>query len=125
MGKKQKMLTTILILSLCLSMAAGYGLPAAAAGAAPPPEPEAFPTLDEIMDADTRVWHYIDDPMSLAQIQNIEWTAAGYDDSGWLTAAGSFGAYKGRLCACATICPTGMRCQPITSAWPSPPSRRS
>ncbi len=97
MGKKQKMLTTILILSLCLSMAAGYGLPAAAAGAAPPPESDKLPTLDEIMDADTRVWHYIDDPMSLAQIQNVEWTAAGYDDSGWLTAAGSFGAYKGRL----------------------------
>ena len=106
MSKIQKILTTtLLIMSLCLSMAAGYGLPAAAAEAAPPPEAETVTapetetllTLDEIMEADERVWRYLDDPRGLAQIQDAAWTAPGYDDSGWLTAAGSFGAYRGRL----------------------------
>lgn len=98
MSKIQRILTTaILILSLCLTTAAGYGLPAAASEGTAQTEEQALPTLDDIMDAEQRVWHYVDDPVRLAQIQDTEWTEAGYDDSGWLTAAGSFGAYMGRL----------------------------
>lgn len=55
------------------------------------------PSIEEVMDASERVWHYIDDPAKLAQIQDEEWTSAEYNDSGWLTASGSFGAHEGRL----------------------------
>ena len=85
------------VLLLALAVLPGCSRQEPAAEAEEPiPVTDALPTMDDILDAD-RVWRYIDDPQHLAQIQGTEWTAAGYDDSGWLSAAGAFGAYKGRL----------------------------
>lgn len=58
---------------------------------------EMLPPLEEVMDASERIWSYTDDPARLAQIRDEGWMSADHDDSGWLRAAGSFGAYEGRL----------------------------
>ena len=87
----------VLLLGLLLSGLAGGGGKAAAADAPGEiPKTDALPTLEDILGAD-RVWRYTDDPVRLARIRGTEWTAPGYDDSGWLSAAGAFGAYEGKL----------------------------
>ena len=88
--KRMKRLTSLLLtLALLLSM-----VPAAFAAA-----PEATAAPDEI-DAST-TWSYLDDgtdpagDSSAAGYSRTSWTLAGYDDSAWKTASGSFGAKNG------------------------------
>lgn len=63
----------------------------------PKEETNALPSLAKIMDSSRRTWRYMDEPAVLGRIQDAAWTAVGFDDSDWPTAAGSFGAKDGKL----------------------------
>lgn len=100
MGNGYKKLIAAAVAALCLlAGCAGRTVPPASVSQAAPAaggSAQPLPTLQEIMDPAGQVWHYLDDPQRLAQIDG-GWTDPAYNDDGWLMASGAFGAYEGRL----------------------------
>lgn len=91
-----KMRTRLRAVSLLLILGSVVSL-GAFGSAAEAPADGALPTLEDIREPAARQWRYTDDPVRLAQIQGTEWTGPDFDDSGWLTGTGAFGANNGRL----------------------------
>lgn len=97
----KKLLAWLLAVSACISMAA---CPVAAADTTPA-EPSGITTLAAGGAAvdETTQWRYLDnntDPAGDSAAEGydrLSWTKAGYDDSSWKTAAGTFGAKNGGI----------------------------
>ena len=101
LNRMKKLLAWLLAVSACISMAA---CPAAAAETTPA-EPSGIATLaagGAAVDVSTQ-WRYLDnntDPAGDSAAEGydrLSWTKAGYDDSSWKTAAGTFGAKYGGI----------------------------
>lgn len=61
-----------------------------------------FPMMEAAADGQllmdgAQSFRYLDDPHILEQLQGVEWTLPGFDDSGWQEGSGSFGAQNGKL----------------------------
>ena len=101
LNRMKKLLAWLLAVSACISMAA---CPAAAAETTPA-EPSGIATLAAGGAAvdETTQWRYLDnntDPAGDSAAEGydrLSWTKAGYDDSSWKTAAGTFGAKNGGI----------------------------
>ena len=101
LNRMKKLLAWLLAVSACISMAA---CPAAAAETTPA-EPSGIATLTAGGAAvdETTQWRYLDnntDPAGDSAAEGydrLSWTKAGYDDSSWKTAAGTFGAKNGGI----------------------------
>lgn len=99
LNRMKKLLAWLLAVSACISMAA---CPAAAADTTPaePSDIVALSAGSAAVDATTQ-WRYLDnntDPAGDSAAEGydrLSWTKAGYDDSSWKTAAGTFGAKNG------------------------------
>lgn len=101
MNRMKKLLAWLLAVSACISMAA---CPVAAAETTPA-EPSGITTLAAGGAAvdETTQWRYLDnntDPAGDSAAEGydrLSWAKAGYDDSSWKTAAGTFGAKNGAI----------------------------
>ena len=101
LNRMKKLLAWLLAVSACISMAA---CPVAAAETTPA-EPSGIATLAAGGAAvdETTQWRYLDnntDPAGDSAAEGydrLSWTKAGYDDSSWKTAAGTFGAKNGGI----------------------------
>lgn len=101
MNRMKKLLAWLLAVSACISMAA---CPVAAAETTPA-EPSGITTLAAGGAAvdETTQWRYLDnntDPAGDSAAEDydrLSWAKAGYDDSSWKTAAGTFGAKNGAI----------------------------
>ena len=64
-----------------------------------PTAAEAAPSTDPVLSTETTTWRYLDDntePHRGAE-DVLAWTRSSYDDTGWTSARGSFGAIRGEL----------------------------
>lgn len=101
LNRMKKLLAWLLAVSACISMAA---CPVAAAETTPA-EPSGITTLAAGGAAvdETTQWRYLDnntDPAGDSAAEGydrLSWAKAGYDDSSWKTAAGTFGAKNGAI----------------------------
>ena len=101
LNRMKKLLAWLLAVSACISMAA---CPVAAAETTPA-EPSGITTLAAGGAAvdETTQWRYLDnntDPAGDSAAEGydrLSWAKAGYDDSSWKTAAGTFGAKNGGI----------------------------